>query len=61
MTILIIVSIEAQDTSQTLDELGALIEQLLVAQNQSISKLNQLIKILETMLNVTGKDCYVRK
>ena len=61
MTILIFVSIEAQDTSQTLDELGALIEQLLVAQNQSISKLNQLIKILETMLNVTGKDFYLRK
>ena len=61
MTILIFVSIEAQDTSQTLDELGVLIEQLLVAQNQSISKLNQLIKILETMLNVTGKDFYVRK
>ena len=61
MTILIFVSIEAQDTSQTLDELGALIEELLVAQNQSISKLNQLMKILETMLNVTGKDFYLRK
>ena len=50
---------EAQEASKKLDDLGVLIEKLLAAQNQSISKLNQLINLLETMMNGTGNDLYV--
>ena len=38
---------------QKLDDLGVLIEKLLIAQNQTISKLNQLIQILQKMINGT--------
>ena len=38
---------------QKLDDLGVLIEKLLIAQNQTISKLNQLIQILQKIINGT--------
>ena len=44
------------DDSQTLDDLAVLIEQLLKAQNQSISKLNQLIRILERAKNAANAE-----
>ena len=51
---------------QKLDDLGVLIEKLLIAQNQTISKLNQLIQILQKMINGTDAGniliilCYLR-
>ena len=39
---------------QKLDDMGALIEQLLQAQNQTHSKLSKLIHILQRIVNATG-------
>ena len=46
-------SICIDEDLQKLDDLGVQIEMLLIAQNQSISKLNQLIRILQQMINGT--------
>ena len=46
-------SICIDEDLQKLDDLGVQIEMLLIAQNQSISKLNQLISILKKMINGT--------
>ena len=46
-------SICIDEDLQKLDDLGVEIEMLLIAQNQSISKLNQLIRIFQKMINGT--------
>lgn len=46
-------SICIDEDLQKLDDLGVQIEMLMIAQNQSISKLNQLISILQKMINGT--------
>ena len=45
--------IVSDDEWQKLDDMGALIEKLLIAQNQTLSKLSQLIHILQRMINAT--------
>ena len=46
-----------------MDDMGALIEKLLIAQNQTLSKLSQLIHILQRMVNATdaGKVIFYGK
>ena len=46
-------SICIDEDLQKLTDLGVEIEMLLIAQNQSISKLNQLIRIFQKMINGT--------
>ena len=50
----IFISTYAYEVSQKLDKLFDWIEQLLTAQDDSNSKLNQLIRILEMLKNVTA-------
>ena len=50
----IFISTYAYEVAQKLDKLFDWIEQLLTAQDDSNSKLNQLIRILEMLKNVTA-------
>ena len=52
---MIFISPYADDISQTVDEMGYLIEELLRAQNQTNSKLIQLIHILEILTSGTHR------